>query len=114
MIYVLDTTTVSALMVSHAAVSARLLATDPGDVFIPQPVLGEIRYGLARLPRSKRRAALEGRLDLVLASVERAAWDDVVSARFGEIKARLEAIGTRVDDSTSPSPPTRWCWTRRS
>lgn len=98
MTFVLDTTTVSALMRSEPHVGARLLATPPGDVFLPQPVLAEVRYGLARLPRSRRRSALEARFGVLLGSLQRAAWDDAVSARFGETKAHLESIGARVDD----------------
>lgn len=96
--YVLDTTTVSALMRSEPIAAGRLLALGPADVLIPQPVLAEVRDGLSRLPSSSRRRTLEGRLGTLLASVARAAWTDDVSARFGEAKAALEARGERVDD----------------
>ncbi len=96
--YVLDTTTVSALMRSEPIAAARLLALGPADVLIPQPVLAEVRYGLSRLPSPSRRRTLEGRLGTLLSSVARAAWTDDVSARFGEAKAALEARGERVDD----------------
>ena len=61
-IYVLDTNAVSALMKGTAAVVERLAATAPADVSVPQPVLAEIAFGIERLPRSKRRAALQSRL----------------------------------------------------
>jgi len=96
--HVLDTTTVSALMRSEAGPAKRLLALRPGDVVIPQPVLAEIRYGLARLPRSRRRSALEDRLAVVLLGVSRTEWTDEVSRLFGELKATLERRGARVDD----------------
>lgn len=98
MSWVLDTTAVSALMRGERAASKRLLDADPNVVRVPQPVVAEIRYGIARLPRSRRRALLEARVDVLLRSLARAAWTDAVSARFGELKARLESAGLRVDD----------------
>lgn len=98
MAFVLDTTTVSALMRGEPITARHLLAARPGDVAVPQPVLAELRYGLARLPSSKRRGELERRLETLLGSLVRVPWDDLVSARFGETKALLEAKGERVDD----------------
>ena len=64
MTYVLDTNAVSALMKGDTAVVERLAATAPADIAIPQPVLAELAFGLERLPRSKRRTALQARFDL--------------------------------------------------
>jgi tRNA(fMet)-specific endonuclease VapC len=96
--YVLDTTAVSALMRSEPGPSRRLLREVPSSVAIPQPVIAEIRYGLMRLPRSRRRRGLEARLDLLLEALPRVVWDDEVSRHFGEAKADLERRGVRVDD----------------
>jgi tRNA(fMet)-specific endonuclease VapC len=96
--YALDTNVVSALMRSEPAVGARLLAAAPDEVVVPQPVLAELRYGLARLPRSRRRADLESRLGILLQALRRAPWDDAVSARFGRLKAELERKGRPLDD----------------
>jgi tRNA(fMet)-specific endonuclease VapC len=96
--YVLDTNAVSALMKGTAAVVERLAATAPTDVALPQPVLAEIAFGIERLPRSKRRAALQSRLDLISAELPRAEWSDAVSQMFGRIKATLERRGTRIED----------------
>ena len=98
MIYVLDTNAVSALMKGTAAVVERLAATAPADVAVPQPVLAEIAFGIERLPRSKRRAALQARFDLISAELPRAEWTDAVSQMFGRIKATLERRGTRIED----------------
>jgi len=51
----LDTTTVSALMRGDDLAKRRLLAHRRTGVAIPQPVVAEIEYGLARLPESRRR-----------------------------------------------------------
>ena len=98
MIYVLDTNAVSALMKGSPGVVERLAATTPADVAIPQPVLAELAFGLERLPRSKRRAALQTRFDLVCAEIPRADWTDAVSQMFGRVKATLERRGTRIED----------------
>ena len=98
MIYVLDTTAVSALMRAEAGHSRRLLQASPGEVAIPQPVVAEVRYGLESLPRSRRRRELEDRFETVLEALSRAPWNDDVSRTFGLQKAELERRGQRVDD----------------
>ena len=98
MIYVLDTNAVSALMKGNPAVVERLAATTPADVAIPQPVLAEIAFGIERLPRSKRRASLQARFELVSVELPRAEWTDAVSQMFGRVKATLERRGTRIED----------------
>ena len=98
MTYVLDTNAVSALMKGTAAVVDKLAATEPGDVGIPQPVLAEIAYGIERLPRSKRRQALQTRFELVCSELQRTEWTDAVSHAYGRIKAPLERRGLRIED----------------
>jgi tRNA(fMet)-specific endonuclease VapC len=94
----LDTNAVSALMKGRAEFVARLASHEPADVAIPQPVIAEIAYGIERLPRSKRRRALQDRLDLVCSGIPRADWTDAVSQAYGRIKAALERRGTRIED----------------
>jgi tRNA(fMet)-specific endonuclease VapC len=96
--FVLDTNTVSWLMRRHEGAKARLAATHPSEVGIPQPVIAEIAYGIARLPRSRRRQALREQLDLLCSAVPRLVWSDEVSERFGSAKAALESAGTRLED----------------
>lgn len=76
----------------------RLLAHRPAELAVPQPVLAELRYGISRLPRSRRREQLEARLNVILLALARAPWTDEVSRRFGELKSTLERRGVRVDD----------------
>jgi tRNA(fMet)-specific endonuclease VapC len=96
--YILDTNAVSALMKGDPRVVKRLQALNKGDAAIPQPAIAEIAYGIERLPRSKRRAALEGRFDLVRTELARSPWTDAVSEQFGLIKATLERKGHRIED----------------
>ena len=96
--YILDTNAVSALMRGDRSVLARLETLSKSDVFVPQPVLAEIAYGIERLPRSKRRETLQDRYEFVRAELQRAEWTDEVSHRFGVIKAALEKKGQRIED----------------
>ncbi len=96
--YVLDTNTVSAVMRSDAGVLKRLKESNRRDVLVPQPVVAEIAYGIARLPRSRRRRLLEERFGVIAETFERIEWTDAVSTAFGEIKARLERKGQPIED----------------
>jgi len=96
--YVLDTNAFSALMKGDPAVVEQLLAVEPASIAVPQSVLAEIAYGLARLPRSHRRVHLQARFDLLCAELPRAEWSDQVSQAYGTIKAALERRGTRIED----------------
>jgi tRNA(fMet)-specific endonuclease VapC len=61
-------------------------------------VLAEIAFGIERLPRSKRRTALQERFDLLCAGIPWAEWSDDVSQMYGRIKATLERRGARIED----------------
>lgn len=96
--YVLDTNAVSALMKGEGKLVRQLQRLAPTDVAIPHPVMAEIAYGIARLPRSKRRDRLREKLALIATEIGRCAWTDDVDAAFGTIKAKLEMAGTRIED----------------
>ena len=98
MTYVLDTNAVSALMKGTTAIIERFASVEPAEIGVPQPVLAEIAFGIERLPRSKRRSALQARFDLICAELPRAAWTDEVSQAYGRVKAGLERRGTRIED----------------
>lgn len=68
------------------------------DIFLPQPVIAEIEYGLARLPRSARQRRLRRRFDIYRSELRRAPWTDEVSQKFGDIKSSLERRGTTIED----------------
>ena len=98
MTYVLDTNAVSAIMKRAPAVVARVAALDRSQLAIPQPVMAEIAVGIARLPQTKRRAALQHAFDLIASEFVRAEWTDAVSETYGRIKAALERRGARLED----------------
>jgi tRNA(fMet)-specific endonuclease VapC len=96
--YVLDTNVVAALMRPEERILQRLERMGRDAVTVPQPVFAEIEFGVRRLPRSKRRRLLEGRLALVREELSPAAWTDDVSAAFGDIKAALQRRGEPIED----------------
>ncbi len=96
--YVLDTNTLSFAMAGEPSVCERLLEQPRTDVLLPQPVLAEIEYGLARLPKSKKKDRLLTRFQLFADELQRAPWTDEVSRAFGQTKAALEDLGTRIED----------------
>lgn len=96
--YVLDTNAVSALMKGDPDVLGRMRMVSKSAIVIPQPVIAELAYGIERLPKSKRRQALQERFDWVLRELTRAQWTDAVSEKFGVIKAALERRGERIED----------------
>lgn len=95
---VLDTTAISALMRGESAAVDRLETLGRSSVFVPQPVVAEVEFGLARLRKSKRRDRLRARFDLLLGELLRCEWTDEVSQAFGRIKSSLEAQGTPLED----------------
>ena len=96
--YVLDTNTLSFAMAGDPAVTERLLSHPRTDVLLPQPVIAEIEYGLARLPKSHKKDRLQERFGDFLEEMERAPWTDEVSRTFGTVKADLERRGVRLED----------------
>ena len=96
--YVLDTNVLSALMKGEPKVVGQLRALTKDQVAVPQPAFAEIAYGIARLPRSKRRDRLQERFELLKSELARTDWDDDVSACFGTIKAALKKRGERIED----------------
>jgi tRNA(fMet)-specific endonuclease VapC len=85
-------------MKGDPTVIAHLKRVSPAEVLLPQPVVAEIAYGLERLPRSKRKAALVARFDLLKGEIRRAEWSDNVSEAFGKVKVALERRGEPIED----------------
>lgn len=70
------------------------LADHGHECAIAAPVWHELTYGCQRLPKGKRRAALESYLsDVVQASFPILPYDEVAAAWHGRERARLEALG---------------------
>lgn len=97
-LYALDTNTLSAAMNGHDGVVSRMSEIPHANVFAAQPAWAEIAYGIARLPRSRRREWLEERRDIVQQSVQQMPWSDDVTIVFGDLKSKLEKQGVRLED----------------
>ena len=96
--YFLDTNILSFAMAGEPSVCKRILSHVRTDLSLPQPVIAEVAYGLARMPKSKKRSRLLTRLQVFLDELPRTPWTDEVSQAFGRTKADLERRGVRLED----------------
>lgn len=93
--YLLDTSIVSAPVskTPDPGVLQRLEKHGP-ECAIAAPVWHELTYGSRRLPKGKRRVALEAYLqDVVHGSFLILPYDEVAATWHGQERARLEALG---------------------
>jgi tRNA(fMet)-specific endonuclease VapC len=93
--YLLDTSVVSSPVSKKPSSGIlRRLQADAQQCAIAAPVWHELTYGCHRLPRGKRRAALETYIqDVVLASFPVLAYDEAAARWHGLERARLEGLG---------------------
>ena len=93
--YLLDTNTVSEpLRPNPAAGVLRRLREHGGEAAIPAPVWHELRFGCARLARSRRREAVERYIEtVVLASFPILDYDREAADWHARERARLGADG---------------------
>ena len=93
--YLLDTSIVSSPISKEPNPEiVKHLESDGHECAIAAPVWHELTYGCHRLPRGKRRAALETYLqDVVLASFPVLAYDEAAARWHGHERARLEGLG---------------------
>jgi tRNA(fMet)-specific endonuclease VapC len=93
--YLLDTSIVSAPVSKRpdSAILERLSQHAP-ECAIAAPVWHELTYGCRRLPKGKRRAALEAYVrDVVGGSFPILPYDEAAATWHGQERARLEALG---------------------
>lgn len=94
----LDTNAVSDLMRDHPRLKARI-GQHSDSIVTSVTVLGEIRYGLERLPIGKKRTDLEARAHNVLAPVRIETISESIADAYGRLKAGLESRGLNLDDN---------------
>lgn len=94
----LDTNAVSDLMRDDPKVKARA-GSHPDPVLTNVIVVGEIRYGLDRLPIGKKRADLEARAQGVLALLPIEPITRPIADNYGRLKALLEGRGLAPADN---------------
>lgn len=98
MSYVLDTNVLTSLMRGEKGVIERLERVTRPMIAVPEPAWAEVAYGLARMPRSKRRERLVSRFALLREQLPTVTWSPAVTEAFGSLKASLEAKGQRLED----------------
>ena len=96
--YLLDTTIVSSPVCKTPNLQiVKRLEAHGHECAIAAPVWHELTYGCRRLPRGRRRAALETYLtDVVRASFPILPYDAAAATWHGRERARLEALGRPV------------------
>lgn len=94
----LDTNAVSDLMRDLASMKARI-AVHAGTVATSVIVIGEIRYGLDRLPAGRKRFDLETRATSILAALRVEPVSEPIANSYGRLKASLEGQGLNLDDN---------------
>jgi tRNA(fMet)-specific endonuclease VapC len=62
-------------------------------------VVGEIRYGLDRLPTGKKRTDLEVRAQKILVALRIEPVTELIANVYGGLKASLESQGLNLDDN---------------
>lgn len=94
---ILDTNICVRFLRGDESVVRRLLDADEnGDLRIPAMVEGELFYGVEK---SERRDENREKVKALLAFLPVCHADDETMEKFGELKAKAEAAGSRVDDA---------------
>lgn len=95
--YLLDTNIVSYfLRDASPGLSQHILDSTPDTLAISIISAGELRFGLSRLPPSKRATELAHRLDALLTAIPVLPLPADAAPHYGNTKAQLEAAGTPI------------------
>jgi tRNA(fMet)-specific endonuclease VapC len=100
MTYLLDTNIVSYfLRDASAALSQRILDSSPDSLAVSIISAGELRYGLSKLPPSRRATELKQRLNAVLTAISVLPLPADAAPHYGRTRAQLEAAGTPIGNN---------------
>jgi tRNA(fMet)-specific endonuclease VapC len=95
--YLLDTNIVSYFLCDASpGLSQYILDSTPDTLAISVISAGELRYGLSKLPSSKRATELANRLDALLATIPVLPLPADAAPHYGNTRAQLEAAGTPI------------------
>lgn len=89
--YLLDTSTVSDIIVENAASVRHLMAASPDGISISTISEAELLFGAARRNRSKR---IVTAIDAFLRRVAVVPWDSAAARHYAELRLNLESAGT--------------------
>lgn len=104
---ILDTNALSDIMRDHPQLKARI-ATHSDPIATSVVVIGELRYGLDRLPAGKKRSDLEARAQNILAMIRIDPITEPIANTYGRLKASLESQGLNLDDNDLWIAATAW------
>jgi len=95
--YLLDTNVVSYfLRDASASLSQRILDSRPQDLAISTISAGELRFGLSKLPPSKRANSLALRMNHLFNSLSIEPLPVEAAMHYGVIRQQLEALGQPI------------------
>jgi tRNA(fMet)-specific endonuclease VapC len=95
--YLLDTNIVSYfLREASPALNQRILDSSPDTLAISIISAGELRYGLSKLPHSKRAAELARHLTAVFNAISVQPLPANAAPHYGATRAQLETAGTPI------------------
>lgn len=98
--YLLDTNIVSYfLRGASAALSQRILDSSPDSLAVSIISAGELRYGLSKLPPSRRATEMAQRLNAVLTAISVLPLPADAAPHYGRTRAQLEAAGTPIGNN---------------
>lgn len=98
--FLLDTNAFSDLMREHPKVDARLASLSSADrVAICTVVRGEIRYGIERLPRGKRRQALEAKANHLFSALPCEPVPETAGDHYATVKLTRQQKGLSLDEN---------------
>lgn len=92
--YLLDTDSVSFALRGHGDVASRIRACRPSDLCMSAITVAELRYGADRKGSRK----LHGLIDIFVAAIEVASFDEAAAAEFGRIASVLAERGTPIGE----------------
>jgi toxin FitB len=100
---VLDTNIVAALMANGADIDPWLATVPRHELYTTVMTRAEIRYGLSRLPASKRRSRLTAEADALFSETQERLlpFDAMAADRYGDLVASREVL---VDQSRCLTP----------
>ncbi|MBE0472956.1 type II toxin-antitoxin system VapC family toxin [Rhodoferax sp.] len=98
--FLLDTNIVSYfLRDASATLSQRILDSSPDTLAISIISAGELRYGLSKLPPSRRATDLAQRLNAVLTAIAVLPLPADAGPHYGHTRAQLESLGTPIGNN---------------
>ena len=95
---VLDTNIVAALMANGADIDPWLATVPRHELYTTVMTRAEIRYGLSRLPASRRRSRLTEAADALFSETQERLlpFDAMAADRYGDLVASREGVGRPI------------------